>query len=128
MDIFSIKFPKVPNVFRGQVLPPDETGTKHSQWNFQGFRNKHGEPVDRIVKNRSQSLADLFIGQRYRHVDEGIPLDTMSTNSDHIYAEIEDEPPTVPPRADTPTVAPKYPPYSSVRAKKRNDFVHAYNW
>eukprot|EP00093_Oithona_nana_P004213 04213.XXX_216011_215690_1 [CDS] Oithona nana genome sequencing. len=63
---FNIKFPKVPNVFRGQVMPPDETGTKNSQWNFQGFRNKHGEPWrSPIVKNRA-SLSDVFLGQRYR--------------------------------------------------------------
>ena len=119
-------------------MPPDETGTKNSQWNFQGFRNKHGEPWrSPIVKNRA-SLSDVFLGQRYRHMEEAIPLDTISANSDHIYAEIELEEneiaiaPDLPPRADTPTVAPGYPPYSSAEAKKQrrnsDSFSYKCNW
>ena len=61
----------------------------------------------------------------YPEVEEAIPLDSISM--EHIYAEIEeykDDPPVVPPRADTPImgargVAPDYPPYSSVQASQK---------
>ena len=60
----------------------------------------------------------------YPEVEEAIPLDSISM--EHIYAEIEeykDDPPVVPPRADTPViargVAPDYPPYSSVQVSRK---------
>lgn len=71
-------------------------------------------------------------------MEEAVPLDTISANSDHIYAEIELEEneiaiaPDLPPRADTPTVAPGYPPYSSAEAKKQrrnsDSFSYKCNW
>ena len=119
---FSIKFPKVPGVLKS---PKVEDGSKKdSEWGFQGFRGRKylNEPMNR-VKRRAKSTVDIFHGPRYNLVDEAVPLDNISTSSDHIYAEIEDEPPRVPPR-DTPRVpirpdtpihneAPDYPPYSS---------------
>ena len=71
--------------------------------------------------NKSKSMVLNTIGNAYPEVEDSIPLDSIS--AEHIYAEVEeykDEPPELPPRADTPTVmTPDYPPYSSVQAHKR---------
>jgi hypothetical protein len=77
------------------------------------------------ARKRAGSMADVFHSQRYTLVEDAIPMDTISNSSDHIYAEIEhfdiddDTPPLVPPRADTPTLAPNYPPYSSTEALRK---------
>ncbi len=107
---------------------PDDGSRRDSQWNFQGFLGKTYEPYNFAnCKRKAESLADVFHGQRYRVVDEAIPLDDISRKSDHIYAEIEDETnkdthaPCLPPRADTPisNEAPDYPPYSSREVRLR---------
>ena len=89
--------------------------------------------MDRIVKNRA-ALSDVFIGQRYRHIEEVVPLDTISdSGADHIYAEIElgeDEiavAPDLPPRADTPTVGPGYPEAQKPR-RNSDSFAYKCNW
>ena len=64
------------------------------------------------LKRKAESMIDVW---KYKEVvEEAIPLDAISNQSDHIYAEITDGgPPTLPPRADTPTPT-SYPPYPSV--------------
>ena len=134
---FSIKFPKIPGVLKGNRVPdPDDGSKKDKQWDYEGicWQKDNEKPIikdDRKpmrshLRRTAGSMSNVFHQQRYRNltVEEAIPLDSISCiSSDHIYAEINTPPgtppPEVPPRADTPIVnqAPDYPPYSSTEVK-----------
>ena len=92
----------------------DDGSRRDSAWDFQGFIGKTYEKAETsIYKTACKAM----------RVEDAIPLDNISQESDHLYAEIEEEEPPLllPKRADTPIFnsAPDYPPYSSKEVQIR---------